>query len=126
MTSKSGGILSALRGAALFAVVAGAGASLAFMLRAGHRQNSRILLLLFGIWVLFSRQPSGHKHDLGDLRRRKHCPPIVDYNRTSREFGLPLAMFVNGKYFRTTEALAFRQGDVRAGSDRRHFNDRVQ
>ena len=28
-------------------------ASLAFMLRAGHRQNSRILLLLFGIWVLF-------------------------------------------------------------------------
>lgn len=60
MTSKSGrgsvqarGILSALRGAALIAVVAGAGASLAFMLRAGHRQNSRILLLLFGIWVLF-------------------------------------------------------------------------
>ena len=34
-------------------MVAGAGASLALMLRAGHRQNSRILLLLFGIWVLF-------------------------------------------------------------------------
>jgi len=59
MTSKADdvlfkrGIHSSLRGAALIAVVAGAGASLAFMLRAGHRQNSRILLLLFGIWVLF-------------------------------------------------------------------------
>jgi len=59
MTSKADGVLfkrgihSSLRGAALIAVVAGAGASLAFMLRAGHRQNSRILLLLFGIWVLF-------------------------------------------------------------------------
>ena len=59
MTSKADGVLfkrgihSSLRGAALIAVVTGAGASLAFMLRAGHRQNSRILLLLFGIWVLF-------------------------------------------------------------------------
>ena len=42
-----------LRGAAFIGILAGAGASLAFMLRAGHRQNSRILLLLFGIWVLF-------------------------------------------------------------------------
>ena len=59
MTSKAAGavfkrgILSSLRRTALIAVVAGAGASLALMLRAGHRQNSRILLLLFGIWVLF-------------------------------------------------------------------------
>ena len=42
-----------LRGASLIAVLAGAGASLAFMLRAGHRQSSRILVVLFGIWVLF-------------------------------------------------------------------------
>ena len=47
------GMLSSLRRAALIAVLAGAGASLAFMLRASHRQNSRVLLLLFGIWVLF-------------------------------------------------------------------------
>jgi hypothetical protein len=47
------GIHSLMRGAALIAVLAGAGASLAFMLRAGHRQNSRILLFLFAIWVLF-------------------------------------------------------------------------
>lgn len=59
MTSKGArvvfkhGILSSLRRAALIAVLAGAGASLAFMLRASHRQNSRVLLLLFGIWVLF-------------------------------------------------------------------------
>jgi hypothetical protein len=42
-----------LRGTALIAILAGAGISLAFMLRAGQRQNSRILLLLFGVWVLF-------------------------------------------------------------------------
>ena len=48
MTSKAvgvvfkRGILSSLRRAALIAVVAGAGASLALMLRAGHRQNSRL------------------------------------------------------------------------------------
>ena len=57
MTSKADGlkrgIHSSLREAALIALVAGAGASLALMLHAGHRQNSRILLLLFGIWVLF-------------------------------------------------------------------------
>ena len=34
------------------AVVAGAGGSLAFMLRVGHRNQSRTLLVLFGIWVL--------------------------------------------------------------------------
>ena len=47
------GVLGLLRGASLIAVLAGAGTSLAFMLRAGHRQSSRILLVLFGIWVLF-------------------------------------------------------------------------
>ena len=47
------GWLDLLRVASLIAVLAGAGASLAFMLRASHRQNSRVLLLLFGIWVLF-------------------------------------------------------------------------
>jgi hypothetical protein len=47
------GVFGLLRGAALIAMLAGAGISLAFMLRAGQRQKSRILLLLFGIWVLF-------------------------------------------------------------------------
>jgi hypothetical protein len=47
------GIHSLMRGATFIAVLAGAGASLAFVLRAGHHQNSRILLLLFAIWVLF-------------------------------------------------------------------------
>jgi len=41
-----------LPAAALIAVVIGAGGSIGLMLRAGHRQNSRILLLLFAIWVL--------------------------------------------------------------------------
>lgn len=44
--------LAPLRGASLVGVLAGAVGSLALMLRAGNRQNSRILLLLFGIWVL--------------------------------------------------------------------------
>ena len=47
-----GGFARALRGAALVAVVAGAGGSLALMLRAGRHQNSRILMLLFAVWVL--------------------------------------------------------------------------
>src|SRR3954453_21178198 len=41
-----------LRNVAGLAVVAGATASIAFMLQAGRRQQSRILLLLFAIWVL--------------------------------------------------------------------------
>src|SRR5215471_4331816 len=45
-------VFGLLRGASLIAVLAGAGGSLAFMLRAGHRQSSRILVVLFGIWVL--------------------------------------------------------------------------
>jgi multisubunit Na+/H+ antiporter MnhG subunit len=36
----------------LIALLASAVCSLGLMLRAGQRQNSRILLLLFGIWVL--------------------------------------------------------------------------
>jgi hypothetical protein len=51
--TSNGGVLGLLRGAALIAIPAGAGVSLALMLCAGQRQNSRILLLLFGIWVLF-------------------------------------------------------------------------
>ena len=41
-----------LRRAALISVVAGAGGSVGLMLRAGRRNDSPILLLLFGIWVL--------------------------------------------------------------------------
>lgn len=58
MTSKlsrggvEGRFLGAVRGAALTLVLAGAAGSLGLMFRAGHRQNSRILLLLFAIWVL--------------------------------------------------------------------------
>jgi hypothetical protein len=47
------GVFGILRGIALIALLAGAGASLTFMLRAGSRQNSRILVVLFGTWVLF-------------------------------------------------------------------------
>ena len=46
------GFLRVLRGASLVAVVAGAGGSLALMLRAGRHQQSRILILLFAVWVL--------------------------------------------------------------------------
>src|SRR5213082_3453012 len=54
MTSKSepGNFLGLLRAAALIAVPAGAAGSVGFMLRVGHRNSSRVLLLLFGIWVL--------------------------------------------------------------------------
>jgi hypothetical protein len=44
--------LALTRRAALIAVLAGAAGSLGLMFRAGRRQNSKILLLLFAIWVL--------------------------------------------------------------------------
>jgi hypothetical protein len=44
--------LNVLRTAALFALPAGAVGSIGFMLRAGHRNPSRALLILFAIWVL--------------------------------------------------------------------------
>ena len=44
--------LSVLRTAALIALPAGAAGSIGFMLRAGHRNPSRVLLILFAIWVL--------------------------------------------------------------------------
>ena len=47
-----GGFLGPLRAVATIAVVAGAAGSVGLMLRAGHRNDSRILLALFGIWVL--------------------------------------------------------------------------
>jgi hypothetical protein len=58
MTSKEsrgrpeGGFLGLLRGAAQIAVLAGAVGSAGLMLRAGHRNNSRILLIMFALWVL--------------------------------------------------------------------------
>src|SRR6266700_2562256 len=47
-----GGFLGLLHTVALTAVVAGAGGSVGLMLRVGHRNPSRILLVLFVIWVL--------------------------------------------------------------------------
>jgi hypothetical protein len=44
--------LSVLRTAALISLVAGAADSVGFMLRAGHQNPSRVLLILFAIWVL--------------------------------------------------------------------------
>jgi hypothetical protein len=44
--------LSVLRTAALIALPAGAAGSFGLMLRAGHRNPSRVLLILFAIWVL--------------------------------------------------------------------------
>jgi hypothetical protein len=41
-----------LRGAALIAVLAGAAGSVGLMLRAGHRNPSRLLIVLFALWVL--------------------------------------------------------------------------
>jgi hypothetical protein len=47
-----GGWVGLLRRAAMITVLAGAGGSIGLMLRVGHRNNSRLLLALFGIWVL--------------------------------------------------------------------------
>src|SRR5439155_4923995 len=47
-----GGLLGLLRAAALITVLAGAVGSVGLMLRAGHRNPSRILLMLFALWVL--------------------------------------------------------------------------
>lgn len=47
-----GGLLGLLRAVALIAVVAGAGGSIGLMLWAGHRNPSRLLIVLFAIWVL--------------------------------------------------------------------------
>ena len=46
------GFLGLLRVAALIAVLAGAAGSFGLMLHAGRRNDSRILLVLFTIWVL--------------------------------------------------------------------------
>ena len=47
-----GGFLGFLHAVALTAVVAGAGGSVGLMLWVGHRNPSRILVVLFAIWVL--------------------------------------------------------------------------
>ena len=46
------GFFRVLRGAALTFALAGAAGSVGLMLHAGSHQNSRILLLLFVVWVL--------------------------------------------------------------------------
>lgn len=46
------GFLGSLHAAALIVAVTGAIGSFGFMLRVGNRNNSRLLLLLFAIWVL--------------------------------------------------------------------------
>ena len=43
---------TALRAAAMIALLAGAGGSIGLMLRVGRHNHSRILLVLFEIWVL--------------------------------------------------------------------------
>ena len=47
-----GGLLGFLRTVALVATVAGAAGSVALLLRAGPRQKSLLLIVLFTIWVL--------------------------------------------------------------------------
>ena len=47
-----GGFLALLHAVALTAAVAGAGGSVGLMLWVGHRNPSRILLVLFAVWVL--------------------------------------------------------------------------
>ncbi len=46
------GFLSVLHRAALIAMITGAAGSVTLMLHAGRRQQSRVLIVLFGIWVL--------------------------------------------------------------------------
>src|SRR5438045_2719262 len=46
------GLLGVLRGAALIAVLAGAVCSVGLLLNAGQRNNSRLVLVLFTMWVL--------------------------------------------------------------------------
>ena len=50
--SSESSLLGFLRTAAPIAVLAGAAGSVGLMLRAGRRNQSQILMLLFGIWVL--------------------------------------------------------------------------
>ena len=52
MTSDSESRQGPLRAVAMISVLTGAGGSVGLMLRVGHRNNSRILLALFAIWVL--------------------------------------------------------------------------
>src|SRR5712692_11802923 len=52
MSIDGRGEMSFLRAAALIAVLAGAAGSVGLMLRAGHRNPSRPLIVLFGLWVL--------------------------------------------------------------------------
>jgi len=46
------GFLGPLRAAALIAALTGAAGSIGFMLRAGQHNKSRLLLVLFTVWVL--------------------------------------------------------------------------
>jgi hypothetical protein len=52
IAARERGFLGLLRAVAIIAVLAGAGGSIGMTLRVGHRNNSRVLLVLFGIWVL--------------------------------------------------------------------------
>jgi ABC-type transport system involved in multi-copper enzyme maturation permease subunit len=46
------GVLGFLRGAALIAALAGGAGSIGLMIRAGHRNPSLILIVVFALWVL--------------------------------------------------------------------------
>jgi len=46
------GFVNVLRSVAVVAMLAGAAGSITLMLHAGRRQQSRVLMLLFGAWVL--------------------------------------------------------------------------
>jgi hypothetical protein len=49
---REAGLLTVLRRAAVISALAGAAGSAALMLLAGRRQQSRVLVLLFAIWVV--------------------------------------------------------------------------
>ena len=51
-TTPDDAFLRPLRAVAMILAVAGAAGSVGLMLRAGHRNGSRLLLTLFAIWVL--------------------------------------------------------------------------
>ena len=52
ITARERGFLGLLRAVAMIAVLVGAGGSISMTLRVGHRNNSRLLLVLFCTWVL--------------------------------------------------------------------------
>ena len=66
---RTRGWVLALRAVSMIALMAGAAGSVGFLLRVSHHNNSQILLLLFGIWVLSHSRHSSWPTCFGSLAR---------------------------------------------------------